>query len=89
MEQDTGELVDTLETYLDCSGDTTRTAAQLRVHRSTLYYRLGRIESLGAIDLRDGQQRLELHLGVKLRRLLAAFSDTDRTSAVPDEQESR
>ena len=66
MEQDTGELVDTLETYLDCSGDTTRTAAQLRVHRSTLYYRLGRIESLGAINLRDGQQRLELHLGVKL-----------------------
>ena len=66
-------LADTLETYLDCCGDATRTAAALRIHRSTLYYRLGRIESLAGIDLHDGGHRLALHLGVKLRRVLRAY----------------
>lgn len=72
-------LVDTLETYLDCCGDSTRTAAELRIHRSTLYYRLGRIESIGGIDVHDGSQRLALHLGVKLRRLLAAYERDGRS----------
>jgi hypothetical protein len=66
-------LVDTLETYLDCCGDATRTATALRIHRSTLYYRLGRIESLAGVDLHDGGQRLALHLGVTLRRLIRAI----------------
>lgn len=69
-------LVDTLETYLDCCGDATRTATALRVHRSTLYYRLGRIETLADVDLRDGADRLALHLGVKLRRVVAAYART-------------
>lgn len=68
-----GMLVDTLETYLDCCGDATRTAAALRVHRSTLYYRLGRIEAVAGTDLHDGRNRLALHLGVTLRRVVAAY----------------
>ncbi|MDL5159801.1 PucR family transcriptional regulator [Actinomycetospora termitidis] len=63
-------LVDTLETYLDCCGDATRTAGALSIHRSTLYYRLGRIETIAGVDLHDGEQRLALHLGIKLRRLI-------------------
>jgi hypothetical protein len=70
LERDTNDsLVDTLEAYLDCCGDATRTAAALHVHRSTLYYRLGRIESVTEVDLHDGHDRLALHLGLKLRRL--------------------
>lgn len=68
-------LVETLETYLDCCGDATRTATALRIHRSTLYYRLGRIESVAGIDLHDGGHRLALHLGTKLRHVLAASGD--------------
>ncbi|MDN5915375.1 MAG: helix-turn-helix domain-containing protein [Pseudonocardia sp.] len=70
-----GTLTETLEAYLDCGGDATRTAAELAVHRSTLYYRLGRIESVSGTTLRDGHLRLALHLGVKLRRLLQAYRE--------------
>jgi hypothetical protein len=73
LERDPG-LVGTLETYLDCSGDATRTAAALHVHRSTLYYRLGRIATLAEVDLHDGDTRLALHLGLRLRRVLEARS---------------
>jgi len=65
-------LVATLEAYLDCAGDAGATAAVLHVHRSTLYYRLGRIEQLAEVDLRDGRQRLLLHLGLRLKHLVEA-----------------
>ncbi|WSQ13271.1 helix-turn-helix domain-containing protein [Streptomyces sp. NBC_01231] len=70
IEQDPGgSLLSTLESYLDCAGDAARTAETLHVHRSTLYYRLGRIEAICDVDLRDGTARLTLHMGTKLVRL--------------------
>jgi hypothetical protein len=62
-------LVDTLETYLDLAGSAQATAEALSLHRTTLYHRLGRIEQLCETDLRDGDERLALHLGLKLARL--------------------
>ncbi|WP_320668680.1 helix-turn-helix domain-containing protein [Patulibacter defluvii] len=62
-------LVHTLERYLDRAGDAAATAADLFVHRTTLYHRLRRIEEIGGLDLADGEQRLELHLGLKIARL--------------------
>jgi PucR C-terminal helix-turn-helix domain/GGDEF-like domain len=64
------EAVETLETYLDLAGDAKATAERLYLHRATLYYRLGRIERLTGIDLRDGHDRLAIHLSLKLSRLL-------------------
>jgi PucR C-terminal helix-turn-helix domain/GGDEF-like domain len=63
-------FVATLEAYLDLAGDAAATAARLRVHRTTLYYRLARIEELTGADLRDGLQRLALHLAVKAAHLV-------------------
>lgn len=63
------ELVETLETYLDRAGDVKATAEQLVMHRGGLYYRLGRIEEITGCDLRDGADRLALHLGLRLARL--------------------
>jgi DNA-binding PucR family transcriptional regulator len=40
----------------------------LSIHRTTLYYRLGRITELTGMDLRDGGERLAVHLGLKLAR---------------------
>ncbi|OZM76497.1 CdaR family transcriptional regulator [Pseudonocardia sp. MH-G8] len=68
-------LLETLETYLDHAGDAARTAAALRIHRTTLYYRLGRAEQVAGIDLRDGADRLTVHLGVKLARLAGWIDD--------------
>ncbi|MBS1869704.1 MAG: helix-turn-helix domain-containing protein [Actinobacteria bacterium] len=62
-------LVPTLACYLDHGGDARAAAAALFVHRSSLYGRLHRIEEIAGVDLHDGEDRLELHLGLRLRRL--------------------
>jgi hypothetical protein len=62
-------LLDTLETYLDLAGDAQRTAAELTLHRTTLYYRLNRAASQLGGDLADGLWRTALHVSLKARRL--------------------
>jgi DNA-binding PucR family transcriptional regulator len=52
--------------YLDCAGNVARAAAELGVHRQTLYYRLQRIGEVTGMDLADGQDRLRLHLALTL-----------------------
>jgi hypothetical protein len=70
LAQPDGEaLVATLEAYLEHGGDAAAAAAQLFLHRSSLYKRLHRIEDLAGVDLRSGSDRLELHLGVRLWRM--------------------
>ncbi|WP_329472299.1 helix-turn-helix domain-containing protein [Streptomyces sp. NBC_01723] len=63
------ELVRTAETYLDRAGQAGRAAAELGIHRQTLYYRLSRVEQLTGLDLDDGEDRLLLHMALKARRL--------------------
>ncbi|MFJ6083350.1 PucR family transcriptional regulator [Streptomyces sp. NPDC092369] len=63
------ELARTAEIYLDCAGQAGRTAAELGIHRQTLYYRLSRVEQLTGLDLDDGEDRLLLHMGLKGARL--------------------
>ncbi|HEX5540401.1 MAG TPA: helix-turn-helix domain-containing protein [Micromonospora sp.] len=66
-------LLETLERYLDLAGNAHATAQQLRLHRTTLYYRLQRIEELADTDLKDGNERLCLHLTLKLARLTGRY----------------
>jgi len=66
-------LAETVEAYLDLGGDAKRTAEQLNVHRATLYYRLGKAQRLIGADLRDGNDRLALHLSFKLARLTERY----------------
>ncbi|WP_328410459.1 helix-turn-helix domain-containing protein [Streptomyces violaceus] len=63
------ELARTAEIYLDCAGQAARAAAELGIHRQTLYYRLSRIEKLTGLDLDDGEDRLLLHMALKGARL--------------------
>jgi hypothetical protein len=67
-----GHLLDTVEKFLDCAGDKQRTAHELEIHRTTLYYRLDRIEAITGMSLSSGSDRLLLHLAVKLHRLGSA-----------------
>ncbi len=62
-------LSSTLECYLRNSGDTSRTAAQLVIHRTTLYYRLEQISKRTGIDLTDGRQRALAHLIVMAEQI--------------------
>jgi hypothetical protein len=68
-------LIDTLETYLDSGCDNQATAACLHVHRGTVYYRLEKAASLCGMDLSNGMDRLTLHLGIKLLRLIESKAD--------------
>ncbi|CAL9537214.1 hypothetical protein SUDANB58_04166 [Streptomyces sp. enrichment culture] len=63
------ELARTAEVYLDRAGQAGRTAAELGIHRQTLYYRLSRVERLTGLDLDDGEDRLLLHMALKGARL--------------------
>jgi len=64
----------TLEAYLDLAGDIKATTERLNVYRGTLYYRLQKAEKLADVDLRNGQDRLALHLGFKLARLTGVYA---------------
>ncbi|WOX12785.1 PucR family transcriptional regulator [Streptomyces sp. N50] len=63
------ELARTAEVFLDCAGQAGRAAAELGIHRQTLYYRLSRVEQLTGLDLDDGEDRLLLHMALKSARL--------------------
>ncbi|MFT4122238.1 MAG: helix-turn-helix domain-containing protein [Microbacteriaceae bacterium] len=63
------KLLPTLECLLDLAGDKIATASSLGIHRSTLYYRLSQIESMTGCSLDRGEDRLLLHVLVKLDRL--------------------
>jgi hypothetical protein len=63
------DLVSTVETYLDLAGSAVETAKVLRLHRTSLYYRLQRVAELTGTNLKNGDERLTLHLSLKLARL--------------------
>ncbi len=67
-------VVLTLETYLDLGCDAKATAEVLHLHRGTLYYRLQKAERIGGIDLRNGDDRLSVHVGFKLARFTGLLS---------------
>jgi sugar diacid utilization regulator len=64
-------LVQTLEAYLEHAGDARAASAALFLHRSSLYQRLRRIEEVAGVDLHCGDDRLDLHLGLRLWHMRA------------------
>jgi hypothetical protein len=68
-------LLATLETYLDAAGNAQSTAEALHLHRTSLYYRLQRVEQLADTDLKDGMERLALHLTLKIARLTGRYGE--------------
>lgn len=66
-------LLETLETYLDLACSAGATARQMNLHRTSLYYRLQRVEELADTSLKDGNERLSLHLALKVARLTGRY----------------
>ena len=67
-----GVLLETLGAYLATNGSPTDAADRLHLHRNTVLYRLGRIEDLLGVDLRNAEVRLALHLALKIGEVLEA-----------------
>jgi sugar diacid utilization regulator len=75
-------LAETLEGFLDRAGDTKVLAADLHLHRASVYYRLNRIQEITGIRLDDGEQRLALHLSLKVARLIGLSESPAGAKAV-------
>ncbi len=67
-----GALVPTLEAFLEHHGNLQATARALHLHVNSLAYRLDRVATVGGIQLSDAEQRLNVALALKIRRLLAS-----------------
>jgi purine catabolism regulator len=70
-----GDLVRTLNGFFDANGNLAKAASDLDVHRNTLVYRLERIKELTGFDLEDADNRLILHLALKIQRVLATLPE--------------
>ena len=64
-----GELLQTIETYLDAESSATHTAEILGLHRNTVLKRLTRARQLLAVDLDEPDERLALQLACRVGRL--------------------
>ncbi len=68
-EEQQADLFHTLEVFLDAGGSGVNTAELLSIHRSTLNYRLDRIEEILGVKLKDPLVRTNLQVALKLMRL--------------------
>ena len=68
-----GARVPTLSQYLETGCSLDQAAAALHIHRSTLRYRLGRIEELIGLDLRNPDTRFHLQLATRALATLEAM----------------
>lgn len=64
------DLLPTLSAYFTNNGNMARTAHILNIHRNTLVYRLGRITEIIQLDMDDSNVRLNLHLALKVQRMI-------------------
>ncbi len=68
-----GDLLRTLNGFFEANGNLAKAAQELDVHRNTLVYRLQLISKLTDLDLEDADNRLILHLALKIQRVLATI----------------
>ena len=64
-----GELVRSLEAFIECNGQWERAARQLFCHRHTLRYRIRRVEELTGRSLDSARDRIEFWLALRGREL--------------------
>jgi hypothetical protein len=72
-----------LEVFLDSGGDAVVTAAELGIHRASVYYRLAGLERDMGVSLANGLERLAVHLSVKLIRLAGLDAPAEGEAPVP------
>ncbi|MHA3700855.1 PucR family transcriptional regulator [Jatrophihabitans sp. YIM 134969] len=66
LQQPRPDLTVTARALLDHGGDVAAASAELHIHRTTLYYRLDRIEALTGVNLREAGGRDDLNLALRL-----------------------
>lgn len=70
-----GQLLATLGCFLDHLGKWEAAASELKVHRHTLRYRIGKAEELTGRSVHSAGDRTELWLALRARELLRLIPD--------------
>lgn len=68
-DNENGELIHTLDVFLQENGNHTKASEKLFIHRRTLKYRLTKIESILNINLDDSDTRFLLYFLLKMRKI--------------------
>jgi hypothetical protein len=79
------DLLQTACCVLDHGGDVTLSAEQLHIHRTTLYYRLERIEALTGVNLRLAPGRDALQAALRLAAYRATPADRTGIATIVEE----
>lgn len=64
-----GRLVETLEMFFRCNGNIKLTSEKLYAHYNTIVYRLEKAQTILGVSLDDPEDRLQLHLALKLGQI--------------------
>ncbi|SDJ83332.1 purine catabolism regulatory protein [Jeotgalicoccus aerolatus] len=64
------QLIETLEMYLQCQQNVSRSADRLFVHYKTVSYRLDRIKEITQMDYEDANEMLSVQVGLKILEIL-------------------
>jgi purine catabolism regulator len=70
-----GELIRSLQAFLEHNARWETAAAELYIHRHTLRYRMRKVEELTGRDLASSFDRMEFWLALRARDLLAASAE--------------
>jgi len=70
-ERKQSDFIRTLSGFFESNGNLAKAANDLDIHRNTLVYRLDRISDLTGLDMDDSDNRLILHLALKIQRVMA------------------
>jgi PucR family transcriptional regulator, purine catabolism regulatory protein len=69
-----GELMRSLEAFIECNGQWERAARQLYCHRHTLRYRIRRVEELTGRSLDSARDRIDFWLALRGREIIVSPS---------------
>jgi sugar diacid utilization regulator len=71
------DYIDTLETFFHFNGNYKRIAETMFIHYNSVGYRMGKIQRILGIDLDDEETRLNLQLGLKIKKILDRTKEGD------------
>ena len=72
-----GELMRSLEAFIECNGQWEAAARRLYCHRHTLRYRIRKVEELTGRDLGSARDRIEFWLALRGREIVRTPTTTD------------
>src|SRR4029079_7873588 len=73
-----GELMRSLEAFIECNGQWESAARRLYCHRHTLRYRIRKVEELTGRDLGSARDRIEFWLALRGREIVRTPRPTER-----------